>query len=310
MNVTRLFKNVFGRNKNHNRSYQHRPSWKKLPPLQLPPLRLRRKLRKLRLPELPPLQFPRIRARLPHVQPPSIKLPKVRNPFKVISIKDSDEQGIFILLSWLGYVILIVSAIDYLRVLYPPQLTNPSWEFQTFINLVNNTWLVLLALILIFMPNRSQIRRFELVFLRFLRWIILLGSVIFILLIPLTIQNANRLNQQATVQLGQQQTTQQKQLNNLEDALQNESVSYFQMQRLKNEFNIQETAESVSLEDSLIEKVQQRKQELQQQIAIQKRNRFRELFAQAGRNIIAGLLIGIFLIRLWWEARWIKFIRG
>jgi uncharacterized membrane protein len=310
MNVTRLFKNVFGRNKNHNRSYQHRPSWKKLPPLQLPPLRLRRKLRKLRLPELPPLQFPRIRARLPHVQPPSIKLPKVRNPFKVISIKDSDEQGIFILLSWLGYVILIVSAIDYLRVLYPPQLTNPSWEFQTFINLVNNTWLVLLALILIFMPNRSQIRRFELVFLRFLRWIILLGSVIFILLIPLTIQNANRLNQQATVQLGQQQTTQQKQLNNLEDALQNESVSYFQMQRLKNEFNIQETPESVSLEDSLIEKVQQRKQELQQQIAIQKRNRFRELFAQAGRNIIAGLLIGIFLIRLWWEARWIKFIRG
>jgi len=306
MNVTRLFKNVFGRNKNHNRSYQHRPSWKKLPPLQLPPLRLRRKLRKLRLPELPPLQFPRVRARLPHVQPPSIKLPKVRNPFKVISIKDSDEQGIFILLSWLGYVILIVSAIDYLRVLYPPQLTNPSWEFQTFINLVNNTWLVLLALILIFMPNRSQIRRFELVFLRFLRWIILLGSVIFILLIPLTIQNANRLNQQATVQLGQQQTTQQKQLNNIENALQNESVSYFQMQRLKNEFNIQETSESVSLEDKLIEKVQQRKQELQQQIAIQKRNRFRELFAQAGRNIIAGLLIGIFLIRLWWEARWIK----
>jgi len=284
----------------------HRPFWKKLPPLYLPPLRLRRKWRKLRLPELPPLQFPRVRARLPHVQPPSVKLPKVRNPFKVISIKDSDEQGIFILLSWLGYVILIVSAIDYLRVLYPPQLTNPSWEFQTFINLVNNTWLVLLALILIFMPNRSQIRRFELVFLRFLRWIILLGSVIFILLIPLTIQNANRLNQQATVQLGQQQTTQQKQLNNIENALQNESVSYFQMQRLKNEFNIQETSESVSLEDKLIEKVQQRKQELQQQIAIQKRNRFRELFAQAGRNIIAGLLIGIFLIRLWWEARWIK----
>lgn len=58
-----------------------------------------------------------------------------------------------------------------------------------------------------------------------------------------------------------------------------------------------------------LSKVQQRKQELQQQITIQKRNRFRTLFAQAGRNSIAGLLIGIFLIRLWWEARWVKFIR-
>jgi len=285
-----------------------RPFWEKLPPLYLPPLRLRRKLRKLRLPELPPLRLPRLR--LPRVQPPTLKLPRINNPFKVISIGVSNNQGIFILLSWLGYVILIVSAIDYFRVLYPLQLTNPSWEFQTFINLVNNTWLLLLALILIFIPNRSQIRRFELAFLRFLRWIILLGGIIFILLIPLTVQNANRLNQQATVQLSQQQATQKQQLNNIEDALQNQIVSYSQMQRLKNQFNVENVPEAQTLEEILIEKVQQRQQQLQQQIALQKQMRFRELFGQAGRNSIAALLIGIFLIRLWWEARWVKLVRG
>lgn len=308
MNVTRMFRNVFRRHKNHRRSYQHRPLWKKLPPLRLPTLRLRRKLRKLRFPELPLLRLPRLR--LPQVKPPTLKLPRINNPFKVISIGVSNNQGIFILLSWLGYVILIVSAIDYFRVLYPLQLTNPSWEFQTFINLVNNTWLLLLALILIFIPNRSQIRRFELVFLRFLRWIILLGGIIFILLIPLTVQNANRLNQQATVQLSQQHATQKQQLNNIEDALQNQSVSDFQMQRLKNQFNVENVPESQTLEEILIQQVQQRQQQLQQQIALQKQMRFRELFGQAGRNSIAALLIGIFLIRLWWEARWVKLVRG
>jgi len=286
-----------------------RPFWEKLPPLYLPPLRLRQNLKKLRLPELPPFPLPRVRVRLPPVQLPELKLPSIRNPFKTIFIDSSDQQGLFILLSWLGYVVLIVSAIDYAVILYPLQLTNPSWEFQVVNRMINNAWFLLLALILIFVPNRAQIRRLELVFLRFLRWIVLLGGIIFITLIPLTLQNATRLNQQATVQLGQQQAPQQKQLNNIEDALQNQSVSYFQMQRLKDQFNVDNVPESAKIEDILIEKVQQRKQALEQQITIQKRNRFRELFAQAGRNSTAGLLIGIFLIRLWWEARWVKFIR-
>ncbi|MDR9405339.1 MAG: HpsJ family protein, partial [Halothece sp. Uz-M2-17] len=218
----------------------------------------------------------------------------------------TDNQGFFILLNWLGYIILFVSAIDYFVILYPPQLTNTNWEFQTMNRLVNNAWFLLLGLMLIFIPTRARIRRFELSFIKFLRWIILLGGATFILLVPLTLVNANRLHDNAMAQLGQQQGNQQEQLNNVQEALENESLSFFQLQRLREQFNIENVPESSTLEQTLITEIEERKQQLRQQVDNQKQNRFRQIFGQGIRNSLAGLLIGAFLIRLWWEARWVK----
>ncbi|AFZ43071.1 hypothetical protein PCC7418_0856 [Halothece sp. PCC 7418] len=302
-------RNLFGSKSSSNSNRRRRPFWKKFPALELPRLHLGRKLKRLRLPQPPEISLHRLRRNLPRLSTPNLRLPRLRNPFTTISIGTVENQGFFILLNWLGYIILFVSVIDYVRVLYPPQLTNSNWEFETFILLVNNTWLVLLALILIYLPNRAQIRRFELSFLKLLRWLTLLGGIIFILLVPLTLVNANRLNENATAQLGQQQTNQQEQLNNLKEALENESLSFFQLQRLRDQFNIENVPESSTLEQTLIQKIEERKQRIRQQVNTEKQNRFRELLVEAIRNSFAGLLIGAFLIRLWWEARWVKSLK-
>jgi preprotein translocase subunit SecF len=175
--------------------------------------------------------------------------------------------------------------------------------------MVSNVWFALLALILIYIPNRTQIRRFELAFLKFLRWIVLVGGIVFILLIPLTLNNAQRINQNTVAQLNQQQTQRQEQLNNLEQAVKTQNIPPEERQRLGEALGINVPPNSENIRKALLEEINQRKQQLKQQVATQKNSRYRELLRQAARTSVAIFLIGIFLIRLWWETRWLKSIR-
>jgi len=289
MNVNRFFRNLFRRTPSSSR---RRPaSRRKLPRLRLPSLRIPRQLRKLRLPELPPLRLPRLRG---------------VNPFAAVAFEEIDTRSFLVILNWLGYVLLFISAIDYILLLYPPQLTNPNWEFQTSQGMVNNAWFGLLAVILILIPNRNRIRRFELTFLKFLRWILLLGGIVFILLIPLNINNAQRINQNTTAQLSRQQTARQEQLNNLEQAIQTQNIPPAQRQRLVEALGVDVSPDSENFKQTLIKQIQKRKQQLRQQVESEKSDQFRDLLRQTTRTSVAELLIGLFLIRLWWESRWLK----
>ena len=301
-----------------NPTAKRRPFWGKLPRLhlgrklknarlpKLPRLHLGRKLKNARLPSPPQLRFPRYRISLPPLRIPSLNLYKLRNPFQKLSLGTVDKEGLVILLNWLGYILVMISAVDYFFILYPPQLTNTTWEFQAVAQMISNAWFMILGLILIYLPNRVQIRGIEIFFLKGLRWLILTAGIIFILLLPLTIVNANRLYQDAVEQIDQQQVAQQEQLDEINTALEAGNLPYFQQQRLRNQWNIETIPPSSSLEVVLIETLQQRKEELKEQAQSQKENRFRQFFRQGGRNSLAGLLIGAFLIRLWWMSRWLK----
>ncbi|PSO49742.1 MAG: hypothetical protein BRC33_05695 [Cyanobacteria bacterium SW_9_44_58] len=291
---------------------RRRPFWKKLRPPQPPPLRLPCKLRRLRFPEPPPLQVPRkLRRKLRPPEPPPLQLPRISipNPFAQVFLQEKDTQSFLIILNWLGYVLLFVSAIDYFVLLYPPQLTNPNWEFQTVRGMVNNVWFALLALILIYIPNRTQIRRFELAFLKFLRWIILVGGVVFILLIPLTLNNAQRIYENNVTQINQQQTQRQQQLNNLEQAVKTQDIPAEQRQQIGQALGLDVQPNSENIRKALLEEINRQKQQLKQEVAAEKNSSYRELLRQAGRTSVAIFLIGLFLIRLWWETRGLKSIK-
>lgn len=238
-----------------------------------------------------------------------IKLRFPRNPFANLAFSITDNQRFFLILNWLGYVLLFASVVDYFLILYPPQLTDPSWELETFGRMVDNAWVLLLSLILIFLPTRTNIRRFEVNFLSFLRWMILLGGIIFILLLPLGLVNTQRINQQTLEQLSVQQQNRQEQLNNLQQALNNQDVSQEELQQLGQALGIDEPAQTEDIRGAINEEIDQRQEQLRQQVENAKSERFKQLIRQTVRTHIGGLLIGVFLLRLWWEARWVKSLR-
>ena len=293
--------------------------------LRIPRLKIRlpRKLRRSKRSQkrsqftLPRFKLPLSRKNLRRLKR-SLKLPafkvkvsslKAVNPLQRVSYSSGEQTNSLFLLSWLGYVLLFGSALDYLIILYPLQLTNPSWELQTFTQMVNNAWALLLAVLLIFLPKRDSITRLELKVLSLIRWGLFLGGVLFILLIPLGIINTQRIQENRVAELSRQQAVRMEELNNLQRALESGQLSRVQLGRIATAFNLQETANETPLRERLLEKVEEQRQQLRQGTITQKNSRSRQLLGQAIRINSQALFIGAFLLRSWWEVRWLKKIQ-
>ena len=119
-----------------------------------------------------------------------------------------DSQKTLSIIRMVGYGLLLLSCIDLLYVLLPPELTNPVWEYQTMGDLAKLAPVPLLALMLVFYGETFSRKRIERPILRFLSWLTLVIAIVFFLLLPLTLFDSVRIsrfnNEQITAQVDQQ----------------------------------------------------------------------------------------------------------
>ncbi|MEA5581252.1 HpsJ family protein [Nodularia harveyana UHCC-0300] len=142
-------------------------------------------------------------------------------PTKPITITENLERGSFALLRLIGYILLLLSLFDYLAILFPPQLTNPNWEFQTITRLVDHVWSILLGLTFIFLFNQSSvINAKQIAVLKFFSWLALPIGIIYLLMLPLGINNSLTLYRNINNQFATQQAQQQEQLQQITEGLQ------------------------------------------------------------------------------------------
>ena len=105
---------------------------------------------------------------------------------------------------WIGYGLLILSLMDVIFLLFPPQIMNPAWEFQTIGGLVERVAVPLIGFLLVFYGERIGRLRWEFPLVKILSWLTLLIGLLFLLLIPLGIVNTIRLDKQAQSQISSQ----------------------------------------------------------------------------------------------------------
>ncbi len=236
-----------------------------------------------------------------------LKVPSAGNWLRNVDFTFNQRQSFFILLNWLGYVILLGSIVNYLWIIYPPQLLNPQWELQTINRLVDHAWFLLIAVVLIFLPTRSYIRRIELSVLKGLRWGILLMAILFILMLPLGLINAQRIDQTQQRQLELQQQAQLERLSNLERTIRDEGISQQQLEQLQQQFAQDELAVTEEqVKTVILEGIQQERENLREQVQQARQEQVEQLVRRTLRTEIGGLLIGVFLIRLWFRTNWVK----
>jgi 4-amino-4-deoxy-L-arabinose transferase-like glycosyltransferase len=119
-----------------------------------------------------------------------------------------------------GYALLALSLIDIINILFPLRFTNPAWEFQVASVLVERSAVPLLGFALVlFGEKRSRI-------FNVLSKVCLVIGILFLLLLPLSISAAWRIDRQTNQQLVQQTT----QLQNLKSKLNQATTS----QEIKN----------------------------------------------------------------------------
>jgi len=126
-----------------------------------------------------------------------------------ISAKTSKNLA---LIRGVGYCLLLLSSIDALYVLFPPEFTNPVWEYQTIGDLVKLIPVLLLAFMLAFYGETATRSKEERQILRLLSWSTLVISLVFLLLIPLIASDTMRISQYNNNKISDQVNQQKLQL--------------------------------------------------------------------------------------------------
>lgn len=241
-----------------------------------------------------------------------MKIPKlsVQNP--PIELPKNIENQPFILLRFVGYIILVFSLMDYVEILVPPRLTDPVWEFQTMGQLVEHIWAPLLGLTFVFIQQQQHISRFELQVLSFLSWLSLILGLLYLLMLPLGINDSITIYNNSSAQITQQAVQQKEQFSKLSLVV-NKANTASELQNLDKIINPQSSTPSNDSPQELKNKLSQQLETL----ALQASNTAKSALGDLTKNLIkkavkvnlGTVLAGVSLITVWHLTYWARIWR-
>lgn len=104
-------------------------------------------------------------------------------------------------LRWVGCGLLVLAIFDWIELLIPLQLMNPTWELQIIGQLVERVPVMLVGAVLVFLGDRTEIPKLEKFTVKLISWVMLLFGIIYFLFVPLGIFNTIKLDQQTSNQI-------------------------------------------------------------------------------------------------------------
>lgn len=231
---------------------------------------------------------------------------------KPIEITEAVERRAFALLRFIGYILLLFSLIDYLAILIPPRLTDSAWEFQTIGQLVDHVWSPLLGLTFIFLYNQASIVSFkQLSILRFLSWVALTMGIVYLLLLPLGINNSLTLYKSINARSTNEQAQQQEELQKVTEKL-NTSNSPQELNNLAKVLHLPSEAGSNQSPQDLKKKLSQQMQTVTQNASAtantSKRQQIKNLIKESVRTNLGVIISGVCFITFWNLTRWTRII--
>ncbi len=231
---------------------------------------------------------------------------------KSIEVKDTIEDKSFSLLRLFGYILLVFSLIDYIAILIPLHLTDPTWELQTIGQLVDHVWAPLLGLILVFFYTKKRwVSPREIRILQCLSWFSLFLGLVYILMLPLGINNSLTIylsnNNQITNQAAQQTHLLQKlnqQLNAANTPNQLKTIAKI----INPQSDTQLKVPPQELKNQLSQRIQTAEKNVSNTANTIKQQQSIKLMKDAVRINLETLLSGVCLIIVWNLTCWVRVI--
>jgi hypothetical protein len=215
-------------------------------------------------------------------------------------------------LRFVGYLLLIMSILDFIDILTPFQFMNPVWEFQTIGALVQHSPLLLIALVFIFVGGKNYRHKFEGYLLQFLSLGSLLAGILLILLIPLGITNTWRINHQNNVLItdqGYQQLAQVQQVKEvLTQAKSNQDINQI-FKNLNPNGNIPEFKNAQEVRSQLLSQIQQIETNVNNQTRAAQDNNRKKLIKSSVKWNLGALVCASGFIWIWYSARWPRLVK-
>lgn len=215
-------------------------------------------------------------------------------------------------LHWCGYGFLLLAAFDILQSLIPLGFTNPLWEMATMSNLVERVPIPILGFLLVFWGEDEERKIWEERILQVFPWLCLIFSIVFFLMLPLTVINTMRINQANTLQVDQKLQQEERQIEQLES-----QVNQVNLEQLRAIATQLKSVGIVSMEVNITQPQPQLKADILAQIAkakIQmperasalKNNQRFDLFKKSLKLFLGALISSVLYFQIWRSSSWIK----
>ena len=240
---------------------------------------------------------------------PKTKTKTSNIPKKLNAIVEEKSSKI---INLVGYAILLLTLLDYAILFVSPKFFNPVWGWETAGKLVETVWAPLLGFLLIFYRrDQDIIKPKELTFLSLISWFALILGTTYLLIAPVLIGNAFRINRsqkaQVTYQISQQNSQVQQYSQRLNQA------SSEQLDNLLQNYARQAPNIAISspeqLKDNLISQIKQRQQTAQKQLQNNFSQQKMNLIKTTFKWLIGTIISGVSFILIWRYTQWARVLR-
>ncbi len=215
------------------------------------------------------------------------------------------------LLRFAGYGLLLLAFSNFAEALIPPKFgQDATWEFTTLGKLVGTSPVPIIGLVLVFYGESTARSAFGKNILKFLSWLSLLLSILFIVMLLIGISAALRINNDNTTQanlvLSQQLaqfSTVKANLKNSNDANLLRSAEFIEKRSPNIKLNKSNLTELRSqLENEIVKNENGVKANVQEG----QTKAFRQLVKQAAKSYFEALVSAFILLGIWSQTKWAR----
>jgi len=210
-------------------------------------------------------------------------------------------------LRWVGYGLLFLALLDTISIVFPPRLTDPTWEIQAIGSLVERVPVPLLGFALVFFTGSETYSKAEKALLAFLSWLCLLIGLAFFLLIPLGISDFFRVSQQTNTQIQAQSSQQIARLDQVQQQVNQATAT--ELQNLTSRLNRQPTApapQPQALKQQLLSQLNKAKARVKAEAQATQTARRNSLLKNVVKWLLGALVAGTLFIYIWKITAWAR----
>ncbi len=210
-----------------------------------------------------------------------------------------------------GHAIILMSLIDFVAAIIPPQVQNPVWELETINLLIGQIWFFLVGFALVltsyliryYLDREARIPVLELTLFKFSRWLVLFIAVVCLLMPPLIIVDTVRVHRINTSQIGEATQNQLAQLSQVESQLEQvENIDQLQS-LLPDNVSFPAGASLPNLKQQLRSSLASQKTQVSEQGAKLIGDKRFNLLETGFRNVMAALIASFCLFAFFWRTR-------
>ncbi|MEB3336464.1 MAG: HpsJ family protein [Leptolyngbyaceae bacterium] len=208
----------------------------------------------------------------------------------------------------IGYGLLILSLLDYLKILVPFRISVPVWGFQTFGALVEHSAVFVFGFLLIFLEADLERSNFEKRILRYLSFLALILGVGFFLLLPAGISSAYLMTTQNQDRLVFQISQQEDQLKQLNENINRASVPELLnlAQQLKQQGRAVDTDNLSTLKQQILSEVVNQQASALVQIKAANEAQFIQILRSTIKWGLGSVILGVLLAYTWKATYWTR----